>query len=89
MQSRAIRGQPLVQPVPEWGPLLALAPGHIDDFVWMFSVDCADGTRIHAYKHWRARRYLHLSEEGRGFVWRSPNRYYEIDPHLLLDLVVA
>lgn len=45
---------------PEWEPLLNFAPDHIDDFMWMYSVDLKDGTRLQAYKHYWTRRYLHL-----------------------------
>jgi uncharacterized protein DUF4160 len=33
--------------------------------MWMHAVTLKDGTRIHAYKHWHTRRYLHLSDDGR------------------------
>lgn len=72
-----------------WKPLLALAPGHIDDFMWMFEVECDDSTRIHAYKHWVTRRYLHLSIDGRAFVYVPDALYRQIDPSVLLDLVLA
>jgi hypothetical protein len=37
---RIVRGHSTHQyDKPEWGPLLELAPGHIDDFMWMFEVD--------------------------------------------------
>lgn len=89
MRSREIIGRSLADRTPTWQPLLALAPTHVDDFMWMFSIGCEDGTRIHAYKHWQTRRYLHLAEDGRAFAWRSPNRYRETDPRFLLDLVLA
>ena len=89
MLSKPIRGHPLSGGVPNWEPLLALTPGHIDDFMWMFVVGCDDASRIHAFKHCCTRRYLHLGVDGCAFVWRPANRYYEIDAHRLLALVLA
>jgi hypothetical protein len=48
---RELRGRMLPVDVPEWEPLLNLAPDHIDDFMWMFSVELKDGTRLQAHKH--------------------------------------
>jgi hypothetical protein len=83
---------------PVWEPLLAFAPEHIDDFMWMFEVELESGTRLHAYKHYWTRRYLHLSEDGRAFVYcwpddpyteDQPSWYREVDPEWLLSLVLA
>ncbi len=89
MLSKPLRGHALPENVPNWQPLLTLAPAHIDDFMWMFVVGCDDATRIHAFKHYRTRRYLHLNTDGRAFVWRPAERYHEIDPLKLLALVLA
>jgi hypothetical protein len=66
---RAIRGRTLKVDAPEWEPLLNLAPDHVVDFMWMGAVLLADGTRIHVYKHYWTRDYLHLADDGRAFVF--------------------
>jgi hypothetical protein len=73
---------------PVWEPLLDLAPDHIDDFMWMFEVEIEDGTRLHAYKHWWSRGYLHLAADGRAFVYEEPNHYRKADRAWLLQLVL-
>lgn len=81
---------------PDWGPLAMLAPDHIGDFMWMFEVELESGTRLHAYKHWETRRYLHLDHGGRAFVyiWNDEltadddGRYEEVNPHWVLKLVL-
>ena len=82
---------------PEWGPLLELAPDHIDDFMWMFEVELESGLRLHAYKHIETRKYLHLDKEGRAFVYIWPDdigdddessSYREVDPQRILREVL-
>jgi len=81
---------------PDWGPLIELAPEHVDDFMWMFEVELENGVRLHAYKHWETRRYLHLDHSGRAFVYLwdenlaadDDGRYEEVDPQWLLSLVL-
>lgn len=73
---------------PEWEPLLNFAPDHIGDFMWMFAVQLADGTRLQAYKHYWTRNYLHLDDEGRAFVYVGKERYEEVNPPWLLHQVL-
>ena len=73
---------------PEWQPLLDFAPGHVDDFMWMFAVELEDGLRLDAYKHCWTRRYLHLTSKGRVFVYAEPHHYREANPIWLLQLVL-
>jgi hypothetical protein len=73
---------------PEWEPLLKLAPEIVDDFMWMFEVELEDGHRVHAYKHYWTRRYLHLDETGRAFVYTEDDRYQQVGVAWLLDMVV-
>lgn len=89
MLSTKLRGYALRHETPGWDPLLRLAASHIDDFMWMFEVECDDGTRLHAYKHRCTRRYLHLDGDGRAFVYRGDSCYREVDPVELLDCVLA
>lgn len=85
---KPIRGRMLRVDAPEWEPLLNLAPDHVGDFMWMFAVQLADGTRLQAYKHYWTRNYLHLSEDGRAFVFVPKTRYEEVNPPWLLMRVL-
>ena len=84
MPQKPIRGRWLRVDAPEWEPLLNLAPDHVVDFMWMGAVQLLDGTRLQAYKHRWTRRYLHLSEDGRAFVFVPKTRYEEVNPPWLL-----
>ena len=64
---------------PEWEPLLHVASRHIDEFMWMFAIELADGTRLQAYRNYWTRSYLHLDGEGRAFVYLESERYEEMD----------
>lgn len=89
MPSRKLpRGKWLKVDAPEWEPLLILAPDHVVDFMWMGTVQLTDGTRLQAYKHYWTRRYLHLSEDGRAFVFVPKTRYEEVNPPWLLMRVL-
>jgi hypothetical protein len=82
------RGKWLKVDAPEWEPLLNLAPDHVIDFMWMGTVQLTDGTRLQAYKHYWTRGYLHLSEDGRAFVFVPKTRYEEVNPPWLLMWVL-
>jgi hypothetical protein len=82
------RGQMTQCKNPVWEPLLNLASEHVDDFMWMCEVKLESGARLHAYKHYWTRRYLHLGEDGRAFVYREPDRYRQISPCRLLQSVL-
>jgi hypothetical protein len=72
---------------PNWQPLEAMVGEELaGEFMWMFQVDLADGTAVHAYKHIFTRRYLHLGEDGRTFAFTYSGRYCTIDP---FDLLMA
>lgn len=88
MGAKPIRGRWLRVDAPEWEPLLNLAPDHVVDFMWMGTVQLVDGTRLQAYKHCWTRRYLHLSEDGRAFVFVPKTRYEEVNPPWLLMRVL-
>lgn len=87
-RKRGIKGESTKIWVPEWEPLLDLAPLHVADFMWMFSVDLKDGTRVQAYKHYWTRNYVHLDGDGRTFVFVEPDRYEEVEPAWLLSRVL-
>lgn len=82
------RGRMLKVDAPEWEPLLNLAPDLVVDFMWMYTVQLVDGTRIQAYKHCWTRDYLHLAEDGRAFVFVPKTRYEEVNPPWLLMRVL-
>jgi hypothetical protein len=74
--------------VPEWEPLLDLAPIHVADFMWMGSVELRDKTRLQLYKHYWTRDYLHLDGDGRAFVFIGDDRYEEVGSAWLLGRVL-
>lgn len=57
--------------------------------MWMGTVQLADGTRLQLYKHYWTRGYLHLSEDGRAFVFVPKTRYEEVNPPWLLMRVLG
>lgn len=87
-------GRPVNYGSPLWQPLDELAPEHVSDFGWRYEVELKDGTRLHAYKHHRTRRYLHLDRSGRAFVlswgtdFESVLEYEEVNPQWLLCLAL-
>jgi hypothetical protein len=73
---------------PNWEPLEAMLGEELaGEFMWMFQVDLADGTAVHAYKHILTRRYLHLGEQGQTFAYTYSGRYRAVDPFDLLLVV--
>jgi hypothetical protein len=74
---------------PRWQPLLAAVGGHHAAwFMWMYEIELADETRVHAYKHVSTRRYMHLGEDGRAFEYVGDHRYREIDPDDAADIAL-
>jgi hypothetical protein len=64
---------------PVWQPLVDLVGLQLVEwFMWMHEIELADQSHLHAYKHVSTRRYLHLTEDGRAFVYRSEANYEEI-----------
>ena len=83
-----IRGEVLQGETPNWGPLLGFASHHVDEFMWMFEVVVDDGRQIQAYKHRWTRRYLHLDQSGRAYVFSGDGRYREVEAGRLLQRVL-
>jgi hypothetical protein len=55
---------------PSWEPLeRALESDELQHFMWMHEVELDNGTRLQAYKHYWTRRYLHLSDGLRAYVF--------------------
>jgi hypothetical protein len=88
MPSKPQRGRFLKVDAPEWEPLLNLAPDLVVDFMWMGTIQLVDGTRLQVYKHYWTRNSLHLSEDGRAFVFVPKTRYEEVNPPWLLMRVL-
>ena len=88
MASKPQRGRYLSVDSPEWEPLLNLVPDLVGDFMWMGTVQLVDGTRLQMYKHYWTRSYLHLSDDGRAFVFVPKTRYEEVNPPWLLMRVL-
>jgi hypothetical protein len=66
---------------PNWQPLVDLIGTNLADwFISMFDIELDDEVRVHAYKHIATRRYFHLAEDGRAFVYAGNERYREIRP---------
>jgi hypothetical protein len=73
---------------PDWTPLESLVRDVVvAAFMYMFEVELADGTRLHAYKHQMTRGYVHIADDGRVFAYVSDARdcdgearYREVDP---------
>jgi hypothetical protein len=64
---------------PVWEPLHNLIGDELGgDWMWMHEIKMATGEQVHAYKHIDARRYIHLSEVGRAYVYVDGNKYRSI-----------
>jgi hypothetical protein len=86
-KKRTVRGTMVEADDPTWEPLLAAVGGHHAEwFKWMYEIELADGSRVHAYKHVITRCYMHLSEDGRAFSSIGHHRYREIDPDYAAEL---
>jgi hypothetical protein len=79
MARRTLPGTVRQYECPVWQPLVDLVSEvGAEWFMWMYEIELADGSPLHAYKHVATRQYLHLTEDGRAFVYRSPDNYEEI-----------
>jgi hypothetical protein len=76
---------------PDWSALEELlgADALCGQFMWMHDVLLDDGTVLNAYKHRITRRYFHLADDGRAFVYTTDDRYHEVDPHAAIKAVFA
>lgn len=71
---------------PVWEPLVDLIGTDLAGwFMWMFEIELADRSMVHAYKHISTRRYFHLGEDGRAFSYTADGRYGEIAPRDAID----
>jgi hypothetical protein len=64
---------------PVWNVLVDLLGTDLAGrFMWMGEIELEDGGRLHAYKDWESRRYLHLADDGRAFQYTAGNSYREV-----------
>ena len=88
--ARTLRGTLRQYERPVWQPLLDLVGEELVEwFMWMHEIELADQSALHAYKHVSTRRYLHLSEDGRAFSYRSEAKYTEVAPCDAIDQAFA
>ncbi len=94
---KRLKGKMTEPPHPlNWQPILKLAGKQGEDFMLMFDVELEDGRRLTAFKHWWTRRYIHLTSDGRAYVYEHREKdgetdwawYREVDPIQHLDLVL-
>jgi len=84
---RTLSGRPTLRDRPDWDPLIDLVGLELVRwFMWMYAIELADGSSVHAYKHRGTRHYLHLSTDGRAFAYLRPERYREVDVDGALEL---
>jgi hypothetical protein len=87
-RKRRRKGEVTSRDEPVWEPLEKLLGVYVGYFMWMYAVTLKDGTRIHAYKHYDTRQYLHLSDDGRTFVYEEPDFYREVETLELVKRVM-
>jgi hypothetical protein len=79
LRNAPIDGQLLQYDTPNWEPLRHLVGDEVTGwFMWMHEVELADGERLQAYKHVATRRYLHVAEDGRTFVFAGEQAYMPV-----------
>jgi hypothetical protein len=82
----SIAGRLIQYKRPDWAPLEAVIGDELPGwFMWMHEIELADGSHVHAYKHWHTRRYLHLTSDGRAFIYEPSAHYHQVD---LADAIV-
>lgn len=69
---------------PNWQPLLNLAPVFVDGFMWMHEIELKGGLRVHAFKHYWTRRYVHLGVDGTAYVFVDSGQYKKVEAGPLL-----
>ena len=56
--------------VPLWTPLESvLSREQCGHYMWMGEILLENGLRVHAYKHYNTRRYLHIGEDGSSWLY--------------------
>lgn len=63
---------------PTWRALeLMVGSRQLSEYMWMHEVLLEDGHRLQSYKHVRSRRYLHVDESGKRWLFRH-GRYKKV-----------
>ena len=95
ISTKRLSGEMLRSDTPNWQPLINLVGDKVEQFMWMLEVELEDGLRLHAYKHWWTRGYIHLALDGRAFVYEhpeqdleSPGWYRQTDAYSQLQLIL-
>jgi hypothetical protein len=97
ISTKKFSGRMLSTNTPTWQPLIDLVGEKVEEFMWMFEVELEDEHRLHAYKHWWTRRYIHLTPNGQAFAYEYSNEsgssgrpgwYRETDSKVHLELVL-
>jgi hypothetical protein len=79
-RKKRFKGETVNFEEPDWGPLLNVVHDDIASwFMWMHEVELEDGLRLHVFKHRWNRRSLHLSEEGKAYVYVWDEKHPERD----------
>jgi hypothetical protein len=79
-RKKKFKGDNVQTSAPDFGPLLNVI--HDDTaswFMWMHEVELEDETRIHCFKHRWNRRSIHLSEEGKAYLYTWDPKHPERD----------
>jgi hypothetical protein len=80
--ARLVHGTVRQGDTPDWAPLEELVGVELcGQFMWIFDVELADGTRLNAYKHIWTRCYFNLADDGRAFHYAADGRYREVDQY--------
>lgn len=75
---------------PEWEPLrAAVGMARADEFAWLCQIYLVDGTRLDLYRHHDSGRHLHLSADGRAFVYVPGETLLCADGYREVPLVTA
>lgn len=86
---KGIHGKTSQYERPTWQPLLDLLGDElVGDFMWMHEIELATGERVHAYKHIDTRRYIHLGEGGRAYLYLDGGEYRTIPAIEAADLAL-
>lgn len=64
---------------PDWGPLIHhVGPLLARWFMYLGGGRLPDGAFVHAYKHVITRRYVHIHDDGRCFVYQEGRKFLEV-----------
>lgn len=74
--TNGLTGEIISADAPYWTPLESvLSREQCGYYMWMGEILLENGLRIHAYKHYNTRRYLHIGVDGSSWLYDYGNRY--------------